>query len=191
MDIFDAKADALEVLNTLGIPLANLQIVAAGPAWFHPGRCGSLQFGPKTVIGHFGEIHPHVLDALDVAGPLVGFELILDDIPPPKLKPTKTKSKLELSDFMPVERDFAFVVDRTVKAADLVKAAQAADKALITDVTVFDVYEGKGIPEGKKSIALSVTLQPREKTLTDAEIDVIAGKIVAEVGNKTGAHLRG
>ncbi|MGA3302892.1 MAG: phenylalanine--tRNA ligase subunit beta [Methylovirgula sp.] len=191
VDIFDAKADALELLNTLGIPLANLQIAAAGPAWFHPGRCGSLQFSPKTVIGHFGEIHPHVLDALDVAGPLVGFEFILDDIPPPKSKPTKTKPKLELSDFMPVERDFAFVVDRTVRAADLVKAAQGADKALITDVTVFDVYEGKGIPDGKKSIAVSVTLQPREKTLTDAEIDVIAGKIVAEVNNKTGAHLRG
>jgi phenylalanyl-tRNA synthetase beta chain len=191
VDIFDAKADAVEVLNALGVPLANLQIAAAGPAWFHPGRCGSLQFGPKTVIGHFGEIHPHVLDSLDVAGPLVGFELILDDIPPPKSKPTKTKPKLELSDFMPVERDFAFVVDQSVRAADLVKAAQGADKALITDVTVFDVYEGKGIPDGKKSIALSVTLQPREKTLTDAEIDVIAGKIVAEVSNKTGAHLRG
>jgi phenylalanyl-tRNA synthetase beta chain len=143
------------------------------------------------VIGHFGEIHPYVLDALDVEGPLVGFELILDDIPPPKSKPTKAKPKLELSDFMPVERDFAFVVDRDVRAADLVKAAQSADKALITDVTVFDVYEGKGIAEGKKSIALSVTLQPREKTLTDAEIDVITGKIVAEVSNKTGAHLRG
>ncbi len=191
VDIFDAKADALALLNALGVPPGSLQIMASGPAWFHPGRCGSLQFGPKNIIGHFGEIDPRVLDALDVTGPLVGFELALDDIPAPKSKPTKTKPKLELSDFMPVERDFAFVVDRSVKAAELVKAAQGADRALITEVTVFDVYEGKGIPEGKKSIAIAITLQPHDKTLTDAEIDAVAGKIIAEVGKKTGAHLRG
>jgi phenylalanyl-tRNA synthetase beta chain len=191
VDIFDAKADAFALLNALGVPLGGLQIMPAGPTWFHPGRCGSLQFGPKNIIGHFGEIDPRVLEALDVAGPLVGFELALDDIPAPKSKPTKTKPKLELSDFMPLERDFAFIVDRNVKAAELVKAAQGADKVLITEVMVFDVYEGKGIPEGKKSIAIAVTLQPHEKTLTEAEIDAIAGKIVADVTKKTGAHLRG
>ncbi len=191
VDIFDAKADAVALLNALGVPLGGLQIMATGPSWFHPGRCGSLQFGPKNIIGHFGEIDPRVLEALDVAGPLVGFELLLDDIPAPKSKPTKTKPKLELSDFMPLARDFAFIVDRSVKAAELVKAAQAADKVLITEVTVFDVYEGKGIPEGKKSIAIAVTLQPREKTLTETEIDAVSGKIVAEITKKTGAHLRG
>jgi phenylalanyl-tRNA synthetase beta chain len=168
-----------------------LQIAAAGPNWFHPGRCGSLQFGPKNIIGHFGELHPRLLEALDISGPVVGFELILDDIPAPKSKPTKTRPKLELSDFMPLQRDFAFIVERGVKAADLVKAAQSADKSLITEVTVFDVYEGKGIPEGKKSIAIAVTLQPREKTLTEADIDALAGKIVAEIVRKTGAQLRG
>lgn len=191
VDIFDAKADAFALLNALGVPLGGLQIAATGPSWFHPGRCGTLQFGPKAIIGHFGEIDPRMLDALDVAGPIVGFELLLNDIPAPKSKPTKTKPKLELSEFMPLERDFAFIVDRAVKAADLLKAAQAADKLLVTQVTLFDVYEGKGIPEGKKSIAIGVTLQPREKTLTDAEIDAVAGKIVAEVAKKTGAHLRG
>ncbi|TAL82172.1 MAG: phenylalanine--tRNA ligase subunit beta [Beijerinckiaceae bacterium] len=190
-DAFDAKADAFALLAALGVPPGGLQIAAAGPEWFHPGRCGSLQFGPKNIIGHFGEIHPRLLEALDISGPVVGFELILNDIPAPKSKPTKTRPKLELSDFMPLQRDFAFIVERSVKAADLVKAAQAADKSLITEVTVFDVYEGKGIPEGKKSIALAVTLQPREKTLTESEIDALAGKIVAEIARKTGAQLRG
>ena len=191
VDIYDAKADAFALLNALGVPLGSVQIAAAGPAWFHPGRCGSLQFGPKTIIGHFGEIDPRVLEALDVEGPITGFELLLEDIPAPKSKPTKTKPKLELSEFMPLERDFAFIVDRSVKAAEIVKAAQAADKVLIAQVRVFDVYEGKGIPQDKKSIAIAVTLQPREKTLTEAEIDATAGKIVAEVAKKTGAHLRG
>lgn len=190
-DIYDAKADALALLGAIGVPLAGLQITAAGPDWFHPGRCGSLQFGPKIIIGHFGEIHPRLIEALDIPGPMVGFELILDDIPAPKSKPTKTKPKLELSDFMPLQRDFAFIVERGVKAADLVKAAQSADRNLITEVTVFDVYEGKGIPEGKKSVALAVTVQPLEKTFTDAEIDALAGKIVAEIARKTGAQLRG
>jgi phenylalanyl-tRNA synthetase beta chain len=173
------------------VPLGGMQIVAEGPSWFHPGRRGALQFGPKNVIGHFGEIDPRVLEKLDVEGPIVGFELLLDDIPAPKSKPTKTKPRLDLSDFMPLTRDFAFLVDRGVKAADVVKAAQAADKVLITEVNVFDVYEGKGIPEGKKSLAIEVTLQPRDKTLTDAEIDAVAGKIVAEISKKTGAQLRG
>jgi phenylalanyl-tRNA synthetase beta chain len=190
-DIFDAKADALALLGALGAPLGGLQIVAGGPPWFHPGRSGALQFGPKSVIGHFGELHPRVLDALDVKGPFVGFELGLDDIPAPKWKPTKTKPKLDVSEFMPLTRDFAFLVDRGVKAADIVRAAQAAERRLVADVTIFDVYEGKGIPEGKKSIAVAVTLQPRDKTLTEADIDAVSARIVAEVAEKTGAVLRG
>lgn len=191
VDIFDAKADVLALLGAIGAPLGGLEILPEGPPWFHPGRSGALHFKPKKVVGHFGEINPRVLDALGIAGPLVGFELRLDDIPLPKSKPTKTKPKLELSEFMPVERDFAFLVDRTVKAADVVKAAQAADRLLVTEITVFDVYEGSGVPEDKKSIAIAVTLQPREKTLTEAEIDAIAGRIVTEVAQKTGASLRG
>ncbi len=140
--------------------------------------------------GHFGELHPRALEALKADGPIVGFEVILDRIPEPKAKPTRAKPALELSAFQPVSRDFAFIVDKGVKAADLVRAAQNVDKKLITNVTVFDLYEGKGIEPGKKSIAIAVTIQPREKTMTDAEIDALAGKIVAEIGKRTGGVLR-
>jgi phenylalanyl-tRNA synthetase beta chain len=191
VDVFDVKADAMAMLASLGVPTGGMQLVAGAPAWFHPGRSGTLQFGPKNVVGWFGELHPRVLDALKVDGPVVAFELVLDDIPAPKARPTKVKPKLELSELMPLERDFAFIVDRGVKSADILKAAQAAERALITDLGVFDVYEGTGVPEGKKSVAISVTLQPREKTLTDAEIEAVAGRIVAEVTKKTGAVLRG
>jgi phenylalanyl-tRNA synthetase beta chain len=191
VDVFDAKADALALLGALGVPQRNVQIVAGGPAWAHPGRSGTLQFGPKKIIGYFAELHPKTLEALGAEGPLVAAEIILDEIPAPKLKPTKVKERLSLSDFMPVERDFAFVVDRAASAADIVKAAEAADHALVSDISVFDVYEGAGIPDGKKSIAIAVTLQPREHTLTDAEIDAVAEKIIAEVARKTGAELRG
>ncbi|MFO1101700.1 MAG: phenylalanine--tRNA ligase subunit beta [Methylocystis sp.] len=189
--VFDAKADAMALLSALGVPTGGLQIVPGGPAWFHPGRSATLQFGPKTVVGHFGELHPRALKTMDVEGPVAAFEIILDALPAPKAKPTKIKPKLEISDLQPVSRDFAFIVDRAARAGDLAKAAQGADKALIVDVAVFDLYEGKGVPEGKKSIGLAVTLQPREKTLTDAEIDAVAQKIVAEAEKKCGATLRG
>jgi phenylalanyl-tRNA synthetase beta chain len=191
IDLFDAKADAFALLSALGVPPRGLQLISGGPAWFHPGRSATLQLGPKNVIGAFGEIHPRTLEALGAEGPVAGFELLLNDIPAPKSRSTTTKPKLELPEFMPVQRDFAFLADRTVKAADIVKAAASAERALVADAGVFDVYEGTGIPEGKKSVAISVTLQPREKTLTEAEIDAAAGKIVAEVAKKTGASLRG
>ena len=191
VDVFDAKGDAFSVLAAAGAPMPALQIVPGGPAWLHPGRSGTIQMGPKNVIGHFGELHPRMLAALKAEGPLVGFEVILEAIPEPKAKATRAKSALELSPFQPVERDFAFIVDGNVKAADLVRAAQSADRKLITDVGVFDVYEGKGIDPGKKSIAINVTLQPREKTMTDEEIDALAAKIVAEVQKRTGGVLRG
>jgi phenylalanyl-tRNA synthetase beta chain len=191
VDVFDAKSDALNLLGSLGATLGGLQVVSGGPDWLHPGRSGTLQFGPKNVIGWFGEFNPRLLAAMDVTGPLVGFEVLLDDIPAPKLKPTKAKPKLELPEFMPLQRDFAFIVDRSVKAGDIVKAAQAGERNLVTHVNVFDVYEGKGVPEGKKSVAIGVTLQPRDKTLTDVEIEAVAGKIISEVEKKTGASLRG
>ncbi|MGP0061243.1 MAG: phenylalanine--tRNA ligase subunit beta [Beijerinckiaceae bacterium] len=191
VDVFSAKADALALLAALGISQAALQILPGAPPWFHPGRSGTLQFGPKNIIGYFGEFDPRTLEALDAEGPLAAFEIVLDELPPPKAKPTKTKPKLELSELMPLDRDFAFLVDRAVRAGDIVKAAQGADRALIANVAVFDVYEGTGIPADMKSIAIAVTLQPREKTLTEAEIDAISAKIIAEVGKKTGAVLRG
>lgn len=191
VDPFDAKTDIFALLSGLGVAASGLQLVPGGPAWFHPGRCATIQFGPKNVIGAFGEIHPRTLEAIGAEGPVAGFEVLLDDIPAPKLRLTKNKPKLELPELMPVQRDFAFLVDPSVKAADIVRAAAAGERALVADVGVFDVYEGKGIPEGKKSVAISVTLQPREKTLTEAEIDAAAGKIVAEVIKRTGASLRG
>ncbi|MBD2745287.1 phenylalanine--tRNA ligase subunit beta [Microvirga sp. BT688] len=190
VDAFDAKADVLALLATLGIPSGGLQIVAGGPAWFHPGRSGTLQFGPKNVVGAFGEVHPKVLKALDLKGPLVAFELNLDALPPPKAKPTKMKPKLNLPDFQPLTRDFAFVVGRDVAAGDIVKAAQGAERQLIVGVDVFDIYEGTGIDPDKKSVAIAVTLQPTEKTLTDVEIEAVSAKIVGEVSKKTGAVLR-
>ena len=191
VDAFDAKADAFAVLAAAGAPMQALQVVPGGPAWFHPGRSGTIQIGPQNILGHFGELHPRTLAALKADGPLVAFEVILENTPAAKAKPTRAKPLLELSPFQPVERDFAFVVDAKVKAADIVRAAQSVDKKLIVGVTVFDVYEGTGIEPGKKSIAIAVTIQPREKTMTDAEIDALGSRIVAEVGKKAGGVLRG
>jgi phenylalanyl-tRNA synthetase beta chain len=165
--------------------------VAGGPVWLHPGRSGTLQFGPKGVIGWFGELHPRTLKALDAKGPLVGFELILDALPAPKAKPTRMKAKLKLPDFQPVQRDFAFVVAADAPAGEMARLAAGADKTLIAEVGVFDIYEGDKLEAGRKSVALAVTLQPTEKTLTDAEIDAIGAKIVAEMAKRFGAVLRG
>jgi phenylalanyl-tRNA synthetase beta chain len=189
VDAFDAKEDVMALLDAMGVAGA-VQIVPGGPAFLHPGRSAKLQFGAKNVVGWFGEIHPSVCEALDAEGPILAFEVVLDALPAPKAKATRAKPKLERSDFMAVERDLAFVVDDSVRAGDILKAAQSAERALVADVGVFDVYRGKGLPEGAKSIAISVTLQPRERTLTDAEIEAAVDRIVAEVAKRTGARLR-
>ena len=189
--MFDAKRDAMALLAALGVNSNAVQAVPGGPAFLHPGRSATLKFGPKNVVGWFGQLHPSACEALDAEGPIVAFEIMLDAVPPPKVRPTKAKPKLDRSDFMAVERDLAFVVDETVSAGDIVKAAESAERSLVANVGVFDVYRGEGLPEGAKSIAISVTLQPRERTLTDAEIDAVMAKIVAEVSKKTGAALRG
>jgi phenylalanyl-tRNA synthetase beta chain len=190
VDALDAKADALAVLAAAGAPVQALQVVSGGPAWLHPGRSGTIQIGPQNVLGYFGELHPRALEVLGAEGPLVAFEVILDRLPEPKAKPTKSKPALELSAFQPVVRDFAFVVDRAFNAGDIVRAAQTADRKLVSGVAVFDVYEGQGIEPGKKSIAIAVTLQPRERTMTDQEIEAVGAKIVAEVAKRTGGVLR-
>ncbi|SFL40026.1 phenylalanyl-tRNA synthetase beta subunit [Bradyrhizobium sp. NFR13] len=186
----DAKADAFAVLAAAGAPMQALQIVAGGANWLHPGRSGTIQIGPQNVLGYFGELHPRTLEALGADGPLMAFEVILDRIPDAKQKATRAKPTLELSAFQPVSRDFAFIVDRKVLSGDIVRAAAGVDKKLVTAVTVFDVYEGKGIDDDKKSVAIAVTIQPREKTLTDQEIDAVAAKIVVEVTKKTDGTLR-
>lgn len=191
-DLFTLKADLLAILEELGAPVANLQVAqGAAPPWWHPGRSARLQLGPKAVIAEFGEVHPAVLRAMDVEGPVYAFEVFIEAIPEPKKRAVKTRPALTLSPLMPLTRDFAFVVDRKVAAGDVVRAVQAADRVLITGARVFDVYEGKGVAEGMKSVAVEVTVQPREKTLTDAEIEALSAKVVASAQKATGAALRG
>lgn len=190
VDAFDAKADALAAIAHAGGPADNLQVTADAPDWYHPGRSGALRLGGK-VLAWFGELHPRILQAMDVKGTVVGFEVFLDAIPQPKSKPTKARPPLKASPFQPVERDFAFVLDAGVPAETVLRAAKGADKALIAEVSVFDLYEGPNVGEGRKSLAVAVTLQPTDKTLTDAEIDAVAARLVAAVTKATGGVLRG
>jgi phenylalanyl-tRNA synthetase beta chain len=190
VSVFDAKADAIAALEAAGAPVANLQIGNDAPGWYHPGRSGTLKLGPK-VLGHFGEMHPLALETLDVKGPLVGFEVWLDALPEAKAKPTKAKPKLDLSALLPVTRDFAFVVDTTTQAALIIRAAKGADKKLISQVSVFDVFTGGQLAaEKRKSIAIEVTLQPADATLTDEQLDAASKAIIAAVEKATGGTLR-
>ncbi|RWN54667.1 phenylalanine--tRNA ligase subunit beta [Mesorhizobium sp.] len=188
--VFDAKVDAIAALEACGAPVERLQIEAGGPAWYHPGRSGTIKLGPKVILGTFGEFHPKTLEELDVSGPLCGFEVFIDAVPEPKAKPTRTKPRLELSAFQAVKRDFAFVVDKAVEAGTLTRAALAADRKLITNVSVFDVFEGASLGAAKKSIAIEVSIQPVERTLTDEDFEALAKRIVENVHKQTGGVLR-
>ncbi|MEL0105383.1 MAG: phenylalanine--tRNA ligase subunit beta [Rhodospirillaceae bacterium] len=190
VDVYDAKADAMAALSALGVSVERMQISTNAAAYFHPGRSGCLTQGPKTVLAQFGEIHPFVLREMGITGPAVGFEVFLESIPSPKSRKGSGKPPLELAAFQPVERDFAFVVDESVSAEDLIRAAGGAEKKLITQIEVFDVFSGGNIGDGKKSVGLSVTLQPMEQTLTEAEIEGVSEKIIAKVSKATGAVLR-
>ena len=190
VDPFDAKADALAVLGAAGAPLASLQASAEGPDWYHPGRVGTLALG-RTALATFGELHPGVLAELGAEGPMVGFEVMMDALPRPKAKATRARAPLAASDYPAAERDFAFILDAAIPAADVERAARNAEKTLIKTVTVFDVYAGPGIDEDKKSLAIAVRLEARDRTLTDPEIDAAAAKIVANVAKMTGGVLRG
>ncbi|RWO10412.1 MAG: phenylalanine--tRNA ligase subunit beta [Mesorhizobium sp.] len=188
--VFEAKADAIAALEACGAPVERLQIEAGGPAWYHPGRSGTIKLGPKVILGTFGEFHPKTLEELDVSGPLCGFEVFIDAVPEPKAKPTRTKPRLELSAFQAVKRDFAFVVDKAIEAGTLTRAALSADRKLITNVSVFDVFEGASLGAAKKSIAIEVSIQPVEKTLTDEDFEALAKRIVENVNKQTGGVLR-
>ncbi|WPE22109.1 phenylalanine--tRNA ligase subunit beta [Shinella zoogloeoides] len=190
VDVYDAKADALAVIEACGLPMGNVQIEPGAPSWYHPGRSGTIKMGPKIVLGYFGEFHPKALGALDVSGALCGFEIFVDAMPEPKKKATRTKPALDLSPFQAVKRDFAFVVDKTVEAAAIVRAATGADRKLIAAVNVFDVFEGASVGEGKKSIAIEVVFQPTDKTLTDEDFEAVTAKIVGNVVKTTGGTLR-
>jgi len=187
VDAMDAKADLWALLTAVGVSLEALQVTTDAPSFLHPGRSGMVRQGPKTVMGYFGEIHPRVLAALDLPGPMVMFELNLDAVAEPK---RRKKSTPDLPAFQPVRRDFAFIVDNAVAAENVIRAARGSERALITGVVLFDVYEGERMPEGKKSLGVEVTFQPRERTLTDPEIEAACQKVVAAVAKATGAILR-
>lgn len=189
VDLYDAKADAEAVLAAMGAP-AKVQILRNGDGWWHPGRHGQICLGPKKVLGVFGEIHPKVLAALDIKGPAVAFTLFPAEIPLPRNK-TNTRAALTATDLQAVERDFAFVVDGRVEALTLLNAAASADKVLITDVRVFDEFVGGSLGDGKKSLAITVRLQPTDSTLTEAQIEAVGKQVVAKVEKATGGRLRG
>lgn len=189
-DLYTVKADLLALLEELGAPVTSLQTAqGSASSWWHPGRSARLQLGPKAVLAEFGELHPAVLKALDVDGPVYGFEIQVEAIPEARKK-GKTRPAADLPALMPLSRDFAFVVDADKPAGDLVKAVAGADRALIASARVFDVYQGAGVPDGCKSIAVEVLVQPREKTLTDAEIEALSARIIA-AAEKAGGRLRG
>ncbi len=189
VDVFDAKADAEAILAAMGAP-AKTQILRGASDWWHPGRHGMICLGPKKVLGVFGELHPKVLKAMDVKGPVVGFTLWPQEIPLPR-KTGATRPALVLNDLQAVERDFAFVVDAQVAALDLMNAAAGADKALISDVRLFDEFIGGSLGEGKKSLAITVRLQPTDSTLKEADIEAVGKKIIEKVEKATGGVLRG
>ncbi|HUO21781.1 MAG TPA: phenylalanine--tRNA ligase subunit beta [Caulobacteraceae bacterium] len=189
-DVFAIKGELFALLDELGAPVSGLQI-AQGSAggWWHPGQSARLQLGPKAVIAEFGQIHPAVLTALDVDGPVYGFELWLEAIPEPKRKGGKSRPALKASPLMPLWRDFAFLAPEALAAGDLVRAVLGADKALIAQARVFDLYQGQGVPEGFKSLAIEAQIQPVEATLADKDIDALSARIVA-AAEKLGAKLR-
>ncbi|MCK9992473.1 MAG: phenylalanyl-tRNA synthetase beta chain [Alphaproteobacteria bacterium] len=191
VDVFDVKADALAALEQLGAPVDRLKITADAPGWYHPGRSGVIRLGPKNALACFGEVHPAILEALDLRGAVMAFEIVLDAIPLPKSRGGPSRTPLRSSGLQPVTRDFAFLVDSAVTADQVLRAAASSAPDLITDVSLFDLYEGERIGAGRKSLAISVTLQPREKTLTDKEIDAIAEAVIAGVKKATGGELRG
>ncbi|MGH7031684.1 MAG: phenylalanine--tRNA ligase subunit beta [Stellaceae bacterium] len=188
VDLYQVKADALAALAAMGAPAGNVQAGTDPPAWYHPGRAGALRLGTK-VLGVFGELHPTVIAALDLRPPLAAFEVFLDAAPEPRA--ARAKPPLELSVFQPIERDFAFVVDRELPAETLLRAARGVDRKLVAEIRLFDVYEGAGLPEGKKSLAITIVLQPHEHTLTDSEIEGFSKRLVAQIEKATGGALRG
>ncbi len=188
VDAFTAKADALAALAAAGVPTENLQVSADPPDWYHPGRAGSFRLGAKA-LAHFGELHPAVLTHFALKGPAVAFEVFLDAAPSPR-KAGRGRPPLKLSPFQPVERDFAFLVPAELPAESLLRAARGVDKKLIAEIRLFDVYEGAGLPEGRKSLAITIVLQPEEATLTDEQIEAFSQKLVAQVAKATGGELR-
>jgi phenylalanyl-tRNA synthetase beta chain len=188
-----ASAVRIGATAAMGAPVDKLMTAREAPEWFHPGRSAALKLGPKNTLAVFGELHPKVLQAMDVKGPAVAVTLFLEKLPLRKAK-SAARPALVTSDFQAVERDFAFVVDERVEAEAVLRAARGAEKKLIVRAAVFDVFQGVRAIEqfgpGKKSMAISVRLQPAEGTLTEAEIEAVAGRVIAAVTKATGGSLR-
>ena len=187
VDVMDAKSDLWAAMAAVGVPLDALQITTDAPGFYHPGRSGMVRQGPRALVASFGEVHPRVLATLDLPAPMVAFSFNLDAVAEPK---RRRKAAPDLPQFQPVRRDFAFLVDASVPADAVVRAARGADRNLIVSVTLFDVYAGEKLAEGKKSVAIEVAMQPRERSLTDAEIEAAGQKVIAAVAKATGATLR-
>ena len=183
----DAKAAALSVIDALGLAGDSLSVTTDAPAWYHPGRSGVVRQGPKSILATFGELHPSVLSGLDLVGPAAAFEVFLDRIPEPK---RRKRAAPDLPSFQPVRRDFAFLVGSDVPADTVLRAARGAERTLITAASLFDVYQGDKVPTGQKSIGVEIVMQPRERSLTDAEIEAAATKVVEAVAKRTGGTLR-
>ncbi len=188
VDLFDAKADCLEALAIAGAPVSNLKITTDAPSYYHPGRSGVLRLG-KATLGIFGEIHPKILKEMDVKLPVSGFEIFINNIPQSKKK-SSAKPKMEISEYQASTRDFAFIVDKNLQAEEIIQAVKNVDKILIKEANIFDIYQGKGIDEGKKSLAFSIIIQAKDKTLTDVELEEISKKVIDSV-QKLGGVLRG
>ncbi len=189
MSLWDAKADAAALLGALGVPAEAVSVTADAPAHYHPGRSGVFRQGPRVVLGRFGELHPGLLGALGLDGSaVVGFELFLDAVADPK---RRRRAAPDLPSLQPVRRDFAFLVDRRVTAEALLRAARGAERMLVAGVSLFDVYEGDTVAEGMRSMAIEVVFQPRERSLTDAELEAASARLVDAVAKATGAVLRG
>ena len=189
VDIYDVKADALAAIAAANGPVDSAQITTDAPSYYHPGRSGVLRLG-KNVLAYFGELHPSVSKKFGLKQRAYAFEVFLDNIPLPRNTQGKARKKLELSPLQAVDKDLAFVVDKKIKAIDVITAAKTADRATITDVRLFDIYEGDNLPEDKKSLAITVTYQPIEKSFTDKELEVLMQKVIVAVENKCGGQLR-
>jgi len=164
--------------------------IAAPPSWYHPGRAATVTLGPNP-LASFGELHPSVLEAFDIELPVVAFEFDLEALPRPKAKAGKARPPLEAWPFPPADRDFAFLVDADLPAEDLLKVIRSADRRLVREVRLFDVYAGPGVPEGKKSLAVTVRLQAQDHTLSEGEIEGVAHHIIEAARSRLGAELRG
>jgi phenylalanyl-tRNA synthetase beta chain len=190
VDVFDVRADAMAVLAACKVNADAIRVAVEGPDHFHPGRRGCLALGPQTVLAEFGEIHPAIMKQLGMEGRAVAFEVFIARLPKPKRRYGRPTSTFRASPFPPVDRDFAFVVDRAMSAEMLLNAVKGADKSLIHEVSLFDVYEGKGMETGKKSMAVAVRLQAQDRTLAESEIDAVVKKITSAANRATGATLR-